>query len=139
MPTVSATAEVRSAIVHDLDCKAAYRESLAEKYPRQADKHEDYAESIRLASEYVAGLPDDDPTLAALADCDALQGELSGCFELPEGIDGAQSLASNAAVHCDARGRSEVAAWFEGWAKGAIAEAEETRRANRRKTKGAGE
>ena len=129
MTIESRVGEARCGVVCDLEEKAAYRESLADRYPWDAGKNGSYAESIRLAAEFVSGLPDDDPSLLALARCEAMWPKWSGEFALPSGVDGMPSRASGEAIHCGPRGAvidgAEIAAWFAGWVEGAVAEAEE--------------
>jgi hypothetical protein len=121
--------EVRDALVYYFENKAAYRQSLVEKYPWKAGKNAGYAESLGLMAKYVAGLPDDNPTLRALAGCKHLWCEWSDMFELPRGDDGSSSWSDIEAIHCGPRGKAidpgECDEWLASWAEDVIEEAQQ--------------
>jgi hypothetical protein len=120
-------ASVRDTLVHYFEEKAAYRESLVERFPWHAGKNSGYAQSLGLMAKYVGGLPDDDPTLLALARCPHLYCPEADLWDLPNGGDGCPTSADTDVIHCGPRGEAmapgECAEWFAGWAEGVMAEA----------------
>jgi hypothetical protein len=118
--TLVDVAEVRSALVYYFEQKAAYREQFAEN--REWDtKNAGYAKSLRLVVEHISKLPDDDPTLLALARCPHLYSPDVGGFDLPSSTG-----ADMAAIHCGPRGRAmdagACAEWFASWGQGLLEE-----------------
>jgi hypothetical protein len=128
-------AGVRSTLVDYFTQKADYRASLVERVPWDARKNSGYAQSLTVMAEYIAGLPDDDPTLTALAACQALYDPDIG-FDLPRPVEGHTPEYDASAVHCGPRGSSVAPAdcipWFKEWSAGLIAEAEDIAAANER-------
>jgi hypothetical protein len=122
--------EVRSTLVDYFEEKAAYRQSvaerIAERQPSDVAKNQAYAESLNRMASYVKGLPDDDLTLCALAECPYLYCEWAEMFQLPTG--GNATVFDIEAVHCGPRGKpmdsAECAEWFASWAEVVMAEAE---------------
>jgi hypothetical protein len=116
------TRTVRGDVVEYLADKAAFRASIEE--PPWERKNACYAESLRLVMAYVESLPDSDPTLCKLAQCEALF--RWGGFDAPKDGDG-RSETDNVAIHCGPRGRviaeADCAEWFAFWVETAIEEA----------------
>jgi hypothetical protein len=106
-----------------------YRQALVEKEPWKAGKNSGYAESLGLMAQYVAELPDDNPTLRALAGCEHLWCESLGMFELPRDDDGGSSWSDMEAIRCGPRGQAidlgECAEWLASWARDVMTEAQQ--------------
>jgi hypothetical protein len=100
---------------------------LVEKRPWEAGKNGGYAQSLKRMASYVGSLPDDDPTLRALAACPDLYCPYSEMFTLPIRQDGGMTGHDADAIHCGPRGGvigdAEVPGWFSSWAEAVLEEA----------------
>jgi hypothetical protein len=129
------TGEVRDFLVDYFEEKASFRQRMAERAmerkPWKTSYNEAHAESLRQMAKFVSDLPDDDPTLRALAECPPLYNKHSEMFEIPPSVDEPPSFADQSAVHCGPRGRviesTEIGQWFADWAGDLIEEAPELR------------
>jgi hypothetical protein len=122
-------AEVRGYLEHYFEEKAVFQSSLAREKPWSAGKNGSYGESLSRLAAYVASLPDNDPTLKALASCPHLYDEDAKMFRLPQGdLERSRRFYDDHAVHCGPRGgvidEADIPAWFTDWSKGLMAGAE---------------
>lgn len=106
-------AYARDFIACDFESKQSFREGWAEKRPDQA-KHVKYATGLAHVAEYVQSLPDDDPTLLKLADCEELW--VDGSFTTPCGEAGEQFEHDKRAVHCEVETDEDCRIFLEHWA-----------------------
>jgi hypothetical protein len=118
---------VRDYLVYYFEEKQAFRRSKIT--PRDMGKNGRYADALAQIVAYIRGLPDDDPTLKALAECEAFNDPDAG-FGFPTALDGSPSVTDSGAIHC--RCEPDCAQWLMGWAQAAMSEAAEIKTRNDR-------
>jgi hypothetical protein len=118
--------DVRDAVLHYLERKAAFRRGVASKIAEretavQIAKNARYAESIEKIVQYVKGLPDTAPGLMKLAECQELYNQEGDFVDIPDHYE-----INATAIHLGPRGSvvddAEMENVFNNWVRDVISE-----------------
>ena len=103
------TRVVRDTLAYYIRKAAAFRANLIPKDEPWNPKNTKYAARLEAVEDYIEALPEDNPMLQKLADCENLY-DVDAGFSVPND-------EWNSVIHCES---TDPATWFESWAKDLI-------------------